>query len=596
MSDVKIIKDGLLLSLDKESTTGFFDVVIKGDLISEVIPSENFDIKLLNERYPDAEIINAKGKLVLPGLINSNLNSSFILSRMFIKNNYYDSLHSIPSLKRLEKYFTNLNTDEDLYQLMTYAYMDMLMSGVTTLADVSSYPYRDFLKKKFSDNQLIKQNVIFTSYHFSTSTFFKYQDQFYLTGFKFEEELNNYSINSIKKNFHVGENKLYLDIFNSELYSEQVSRSFGKTLVSLFDEFKLLSENTIISNPISINERDIKTLGDCKVNVVFNPTDFIKLARKNIEFESIMNSCANASIGTGYYGRDLLSECRSFSKLIYKSKFKYSDILKMITINGAKNFNVDSFKGSISRNYKADIVFFDMSDIRNIPDIPGIDEELLSEYVIETFSCKDISDVMVSGEIVYSDKSVKGINTENLYFNTKELIKKIYKVSSYFEYKDSIHSRRSAEKILSKPVDSSQFRKVIHARDDEFNDSQDEFTIVGTQSMEIFDTVVKTDKNPDELTKFIHKIESFTNGFIYKTGEEQAPVKKIFFDDVSGEKQSGNETQTVRQIKEESEAEVLLVENSKPDIKHDSKTPESTTPDKVVLKKSKLKFGFSDDS
>lgn len=587
MSELKIIKDGLVLSLDGNGTAGYYDIIIKGDLISDVIPSENFTIDLINDRYPEAVIINAKGKLIIPGLINPNFNSSTILSRLFIKKSYYDNLHSIVVLKRLEKYFANLRNELDLYHLMSYAYSEMLMNGVTTLADVSSYPYRDFIKKYFTDNELIKQNLIFTSYQFTSSTIFKYQKKFYLTGFKFEEELTNYSLNSIKKNFHEGENKLYLDILNCETYAEQVKLSFGKSLVKVLKDFNLLTENTIISNPVSISAEDIELLGESKVNVIFNPTDFVKLARKNIEFEMLMNSGANVSIGTGYCGKDLLSECRSFSKLVYKSKFSYSEVLKTVTRNAARSFNYDSFKGMIARNCSADLTLLDMSDIRNIPDIPEFNEELLSEYVIENMSAKDVKEVMINGEIVCSEGSVKGINMENLYFNTRELIKKVFVVSEYFEMKDQYYGRSTVDKIVRTPVDSSKFRDERMSKE-----ITDDFMIVGTKSMEVFDYVVTGKEDYDDMAKFIYKIESFTNGFIFEKKKEQTiNPKKIFFDDTST---TGSTTEIIDVNKDE--AEVLVITEEKKEIA----TPEQTSDKKVssgdvVFKKSNLKFGFSDD-
>lgn len=522
MEGIKIVKGGLLICLDENKTSGYYDIVIKNDLISEIIPSSEFNFQQINERYPDAEIINAKGKLIVPGFINTNLNSSFALSKLFLRNTYYGTINSIIALKRLEKYFTNINSEHDLNQLMVFAYSEMLMSGVTSLADISNYIYRDFIKKYFTENEIIKQQIIFTSYHFSLSTIFKYQRRFYLTGFKFDDEINNYSINLLQKNYHPGENKLYFDIFNRENYNEQTKKVFGKSLLRVFRDFNLLSEDTIISNPVNIHIDDMKLFGENNVNVVFNPSDFIKLSTKNIEFEQIINSGANVSIGTGYYGRDLLSECRSFSKLIYKSKFSYSEILKMITVNAAKTLCLEN-KGSIKRNFKADLIFFNMSDIRNIAGVPELSEEYLSEYLIESFSAKDVQEVMINGDIEYSAGSVKGLNLENLYFNTRELIRKIYTVSNYAELKGQHYNRKTTSSALNNVIDSSKFRNEIHGNYTEFDNSSDEFVIVGKKDMEIFNTIIESDRNNDEFIKFIKQIESFKEGFVSFVKKRRTP-------------------------------------------------------------------------
>src|SRR5690606_11008028 len=123
---------------------GYFNIVVNDGRIAEVDKTGKLTDEYIISNYADAEIIDAKGKIILPGFINSNLNSSTRLSKIFFKRNIYDSLASNISLDLLTNYFKSPKNAQDMYMLFAYSLSKSLLEGETTLVEISEGITREF--------------------------------------------------------------------------------------------------------------------------------------------------------------------------------------------------------------------------------------------------------------------------------------------------------------------------------------------------------------------------------------------------------------------------------------------------------------------
>ena len=79
-----VIKNGLVLTLDKEGNTGYFNVILKGNKIFDIDYSNELSSdELIIRKYPEASIIDASNKLIIPSFLNSHKNSSYFFSKYF---------------------------------------------------------------------------------------------------------------------------------------------------------------------------------------------------------------------------------------------------------------------------------------------------------------------------------------------------------------------------------------------------------------------------------------------------------------------------------------------------------------------------------
>ena len=587
MDNYIVIKNGLVHTLDGKGSCGQYNILVKNGKIISVDQTGKLTNEHIASNYPDAEIINAKDKIILPGFINSSFNSSYLLSGVFFKRNLYDNIHSNISLNLIDRYFASPENRSDLEVLLETSYLKALLNGETSLAEFSTYILKDFYTGFIENNEYIKQGIIFTSWEDKLAGYLSEKKMPHLFGFKIEDEVNTYSINAIKKYLSGPYTKVCLDVLSSYKIAEQVQNSFGKSVVNLLSQYGLLSSDVILTNPIYVNEEDINILKEGGANIVFNITDYRKLSKRNIDFEVFLKSGINISIGTGYLGRNIFSELKSLAELVYHFGVSYDMLVKMITKNPANVLGMPGVNGSISDDEDANLVMFDLSDFRNLMSIPDMDCEKLSEFVIENLSVADISDVFVRGEHVVSDYKATFPIDENARDRIDGLKEKIFEVGNYFHFKEKYLMRKrvsdislseNAGEVSTEGVSDDKNLEYLKAEDAEGNtgglEGDGEFKVVGVKKDGLFSSGEELPGNREKELFTINEITTFKNGLKIFSEKDFSVHRENKRDEV---------------VKQDYETEDVEKSNS---TNHKNKDEESS---KVKLKKSKLKFGFSDD-
>ncbi|MCX6161619.1 MAG: hypothetical protein NTV87_09845, partial [Ignavibacteriae bacterium] len=172
MDKYLILKNPLVLTFDKDDNVGYYNIVIKNNLIHEI----DFNNELISDRniytrFPGVNIIDAKNKIVIPAFFNSNLNSSFALSGVFFERLHYDKISDNLSLVLLEKYFTNPDNKGDLKNLILFSFFRALSNGEVFVNETSAYLSKEFIQENSKFNFLLVQDVVYTAY---TEAFNKY--------------------------------------------------------------------------------------------------------------------------------------------------------------------------------------------------------------------------------------------------------------------------------------------------------------------------------------------------------------------------------------------------------------------------------------
>lgn len=594
MKNFKIIKNGLVLTLDPAHRAGYYDIILNEDKILDIDYKQG-GIELAR-KYTGAEVIDAAGKLIMPGFINANINSSYSLSKVFFRKSSYESLGSNISLSLLDRYFNDEKNIEDLEDLMLLSCGKALFNGETFLAETSSYISRAFFNSALFNSDTIKQDVTYTSYESSFNNYLAGIGRFYLVGVKANEEINNYTLNSVKKSLKEGENKLYLEILSSAKTTEEFRHNFNRSLVKVFADYYLLSPNTIFCNPVYVNHDDIDILNNSDVNIIFNPTDFLKLSKKNIEFEDFMNGKINLCIGTGFLGKDVLSEMKILSELIYKSSFSYESIIKMATANPARMYNLSAVSGSIEKNKFADFVMFDIKDIRNTFLMPEMNSEKVCEFIIESLNVKDISDVMIKGKpLIKEYRNYTGLPVD-MQERAAALSRKIYSAGKYFEFKEKYLMRKRVNDITLYPEGGAS-RKDDFSLDIETIPVDDglpvleesDFKIIGVQNAGTVNYFSEFGGDTTDNEAVIYELESADKGLnIFDWSSDKAAGDKAVKENVK---------LSIFLHKTEEPPSAEVIEKPKADIeKKAAPVQQIKTSEEVVFKKTKLRFGFSEDS
>lgn len=625
-----VIINGLVVTLDVFKNTGYFNLVVKNGKIHFIdFDNELNDKKTISEKYPDFEIYDAANKIIIPALYNSNINSSYSLSKLFFRNSNYENFDTNVSLKLIDSFFKDDNNINDLFNLLKQNYLKSLLNGEVCLNETSSYISEVLLNKFIDDESILFDHNYYTIYENELENYFKSVKSNYFKGFQKEETINNYSLSNLKRSLSNGKKRMFLEVLHKADSAEEIQKSFGKSFIKVLLENELLNSSLILSNPIYLNSDDIKLLYEKDVNVVFCPTDFLKLSKRNIEFEEYLKLGGNIAIGTGYLGNDIFSELKTFAALVDKNYYTYDSILRMATVNPSTFFNGTSYSGCIAKDKDANLVCFELSDLRNLLNVPEIDSDRISEFIIENLTAKDISDVLVKGSFEVKNYSFELCEDEGFKYENMELAKKIYEVGKYYEFKNKYITRvmsddKSKGKVAQKSsrVDKDIFKQVesfeesFETLSEEQLSGESDFHVIGTKETELINISKNFKYQNEELLNSMSELESFDEGLKFideeieteaeQVGEEKKSGDKVFgFNDVYEEAEESKDKTDVQDSSKTSKDlkklyfDDFLIGDSEatkdaPEQKEEVKSAKKETKD-VKFKKGKLKFGFSNE-
>ncbi len=595
MDKLIVIKNALVLTLDDSGKTGYFNIVIKNDRIFEIdYENELTNNSIIFSKYPGAYIIDAHDKIITPSFINLNFNSTYYQSTTFLKGYKYSNFSENLSASLIEQYFLDKNNKDDLKNLISINYYSSIQNGEAVLLESSKLITKEFIEDNRKLGFLSYQDIVFTAYENTFSNFLSEKGLLHCIGIKSEDEINTYSLNALVNSFASGKKILFFEVLQKSNSIEILKKNFAKSFIKLVYEADLLSEKVIFSNPIYLNEDEIEMLAKKKSNLVLSPTDILKLGEKDFEFYDFLNKDLNISIGTGFNGRSVFSELKILSSLLQKYYFSYDDMLRMITVNPAHSLKISDNYGSIEKNKFANLIFFNLCDLRNILNVPELTSEKISEFLIENFDTKDITDIIIKGIPLKRNNQCKLYNPETIKQIKNSLTKRIYEVGKYLELKEKYLMRKRVNELSG----TEQEKSAIY--DDNY-DTEDfssldakaitdsDFKILGIDknfsSNSIYD--IDNDETKEEID--IKELSSLDEGIFEleevieemqsnskKIGQKSEDDVKIRFEDTSIQEDI---TEPVEDTNKKDE---------------DKKSPIKEEP-KIHFKKEKLRFGFSEE-
>ncbi len=617
MDKFLIYKNALVATFDEQNNCGIYNIIIKNEKIYDI----DFDNRLNNDEvikniYPKSEIIDAKHKLIIPPFINSHLCSSYSLNKVFLRRNNYDTIHDNVSLNLLNKYFTNIKTKSDFKNLLKINFFNALTNGEYIVNETTSFVSKEYFLEDKSTGVPYGMEVSFTSYDGYLNSYLWNSNKFHFISLKYDEGINNYSLSFLKKGYAKDKNKIFLENLRSKRISEEVNSNFGKSFVKVLNDYDLLSSDLVLSNPFTINNIDIELLSEKKVNVVLCICDLLNLSVSNINLNDFFNSDINVCIGTGYLGENVLAEIKSLSRLVNINEVSYETLLRSIIVNPAKIFDRLVHSNSLVKNGPANMIIFDLSDLRSFFDFPENDINFVAQHIIESLDTKDIADLIVKGNYLIKDYQSKFYEPESLRKNIKDLSVKLYDIGKYFELKEKYLMKRRIKKLSGRDEEKVYFNDDNFAISDIDNQvldnsvliSDSEFKVIGAKVNEnliLSSDIISAD---DNVFKNINEIFSFDSGLSVFGTEDSFPgielkrknridkepeppkkkIEKIFFDDFADS--------SLTQETDIKDKETLKSSDKKPvSVKNDSVSEKKPSDNKIIFKKNKLRFGFNNE-
>jgi cytosine/adenosine deaminase-related metal-dependent hydrolase len=586
MDSFIIIKNGIVLTLDRAGRAGIHTIVVKNNKIVEIDFDNRFEIGKFIERYPQTKLIDAQNKIIAPGFINSNCYSTFSLNKLFFKKCTFESLKENPALQTIDKYLYLVENVSKRKNIFKINYLKSICAGEVNLIESSGDINFEHLDDTLSGSNMTINLVDYENNKSANAPL----DAKVFSGVRGDEQINMYLVNNLKNLTNSADVKLFLEVYQSEKDLTEIKDLFRKSLIYVLKDYNLLTQSTILSNPIYLSKNEFDILNSTSTNVVLSPSDIVNFYPRNFDFRNFIYSDLNVSIGTGFTGKNVFSEIKLISSLCSKNIRNYEPLLKMISLNGAYAQGISNLTGSIEKNKLANFVFFDLNKFNSFAAFPEIDSEKISEYIIENLNSENISDVIVNGNF-----EVKDYNSElNLDFNplktASEISADLYKVGNYLEYAEKQKFSKKQELINEEVFDNPYVNGGLEETQRELLvEFGEEFRVVKKENDDLLQPM-DTSFLPGSVNSLSY-IDSYDSDFNFLVVEEEPAVphvlvkegvkfspKKISFDE--------NEESPVQEKEKPKEiaTETFQQKKAEPEPK---KEPQ--------FKKVKLRFGFSDD-
>ena len=366
------------------------------------------------------EVIDGKGKLAMPGLVNAHTHIAMSLMRSYADDLAFWSWLN-DKIMPLEE---NLN-EELVYWGSKLSCAELITSGTTCFADM--YFFMDNVAEAVKDAGL-RASLCRGLTWFSKADDFKLKEAIDFNNKwhgavegKITTMLGPHAPYTCPPEFlrEVRRLQIELDvpihIHLSESLDEiaKAKETWGKTPIAHVADLGLLDGEAMAAHCVQATEDDMRILASKGTKVVHNPGSNMKLANGFAAIQAMKNAGITVALGTdgpASNNNQNMFEEMHLAALIAKSlthnpeDLPAYEILKMATVNGAKALGLSDKIGTLEVGKQADFILLDLDKPHLFP------QHDIVSLLVYSAQASDVSDVWVAGDCLYSDYSFRVID------------------------------------------------------------------------------------------------------------------------------------------------------------------------------------------
>lgn len=363
-----LIKDATLISMEETRTRKEegYDVLVDNEKIVKI--GQNLDEKA-------DKVIDAKSRVLLPGLINTHAHVPMSIFREIVDG--------LPLQEWLEEKIWPIEsklTGDDIYKASLLSFEEMIASGTTTIND-----------HYFMSENIIKAAIEKGVRIELTRTLMDSDGQGDKRLEELQDLLEKYQGKNENISFSIGIHGLYTSSPDYVKKATDLARKYNLNVHMHFCENKEEVEtikkvygvsypakvleryfeglNVILAHCVMLTKQDMEVIKRMKINVSHCPVSNLRLGCGIAPIEELRNMGVNITLGTDGQGSGSnldMFETMKFATLLQKGYFNNPrsmpayEVLKMATINGAKALRKEKEIGSICVGKKADMILVDL--------------------------------------------------------------------------------------------------------------------------------------------------------------------------------------------------------------------------------------------
>ena len=384
-----------------------------------------------------AEVIDARGAIVMPGLINTHTHLGMTLFRGLgddmsledflarlmpaeIKVLNYDAVHAGTELAALESLLGGITTSLDMYYLPDAALVVAKTSGMRIQTGPNFLESDGPEPLKFNDRLTWAEKWLEAPRDELGSTGWVAPHSTYLLG---EDQLRTLAALAAK-------HEARIHVHAAETVGEMqlvANRHGGRTPIQVLNDTNLL-RRSVLAHGVHLSDEDIQLIAQNSATVVHCPASNYKLASGTARILDLHRAGVNVALGTDgpASGNDIdLWIAIRLAGYIQKTVAKNPavlpalEIVRMATINGARALQLDHLIGSLEVGKRADLIVLDA-------DSPSLTPNFNPHTTIATSVTRaDVVHVLVDGKVVVRDGKCLTIDHKSAVSAVKALGKQV---------------------------------------------------------------------------------------------------------------------------------------------------------------------------
>ncbi len=434
-SDI-IITNAFVVTVDKAGNI-YEDgtIIIKDDEIIDIGKTEDIFAK-----YTAKEVIDAKGKIVMPGFVNSHTHMGMTVFRGLADDLYLQdwlTKYIFPAENKfVDAEFVRMGSELAMIEMLhsgttcfnnMYFFQDEVAQAAKTIGmrgivseSLIDFPvpnsptsadgikYIKMLVEKYKNDPLITVGVaVHSPYTCSPSLLVEAK--------KLADD------NNLPYHIHVAETKWEMD---------SIMETYHLTPVQYLDSLGVLSDNVIAAHCVWLTDKDIKIIAERGVGVAHNPECNMKICSGVAPIPKLLE--ANAEVGLGTDGAasnnnlNMIEEMHVMS-LLHKlntmnpTVLPAEQVVRISTMGSAAVIGKEDKIGSLEIGKKADIIFIDANEPNAVP-IYNIYSGL-----VYTILGNEVTDVIINGKIIMRDDIILTIDEEIVKQKVRDIAKDVQK-------------------------------------------------------------------------------------------------------------------------------------------------------------------------
>src|SRR5689334_4767426 len=430
-----IVSGGTVVTMDG-ARAGYEDgsLAVRGDSIVAVGPRAEIE-----SQYRGAQVIDARGHLVLPGSINGHTHVPMTLFR---------GLHDDVTLNDwLYKYICPAeakHVNEDFVRWGTrLAAAEQIRAGVTTFADMYYFENaiaeetkaagmpgvlgETFIDFPAPDNKSEAEMLAYTERFLK-----RWQGDPLIHAAPAPHSIYTCSKKTLQdaaalaRKYH---SPILIHVAEMKKEWEDSEKANGVSPVQYLEKIGVLGPDIVAAHCIFVDEADRKLLSERGTGCVHNPSSNMMIASGVSPVPEMR--AAGVAVGLGTDGPagsnndlDLMEEIDLAAKLAKISKMNplalgAKDVVAMATIDGARAIHMEREIGSIEAGKKADIILISLNEPNAVP--------MYDIYAQIAYSLKgrDVETVIIGGKVVMRDHRLLTVDEPKVLEKAREYRKSV---------------------------------------------------------------------------------------------------------------------------------------------------------------------------